>query len=402
MPTKAQLLAELELTKARLLELEPETETPATEAEPRATLDEGGDEAPHRSDIDEFLEEVGAAGAVGLIVDGYRYDDEGDGKLKYVYRWPKEEWSLRAVKDQYGGGRWHFRLKEENGKHIKAKNIVIEGSREVAPPEEDDPRGLMERVLDQNAIVLETLQEVRKGPPAELAHSDPMTMAFNLVGAMEAVVAPLRDALLAKQSGGNEGFAEMFKVFKQGMELGQSSTAPAGGSPMDSAVASMLPMLAGAIVAPSGSTPTVDAPLANPPEHPAADSSPPAPVRPGWDVMLLQTMPTLLTWARKGKAPDLRAAFIVDELPPEAEGVLLEQLRKGEAFLPEFLTLHPEAKPWEPWFREFWLEIANQFEWGSPEMGPHPFHGAQVDLEEQIGQENGHPEGAGGVEVGTH
>lgn len=83
-----------------------------------------------------------------------------------------------------------------------------------------------------------------------------------------------------------------------------------------------------------------------------------APTRPPWDLLIGPYVATLQGWARKDKDAQLRAELVADELPAEVEERLVEQLVRGSDFLVEFFTLHPEARPYESWYRSFWGNLA--------------------------------------------
>lgn len=399
MPTKAELEEQI-----RQLQTELENrpyETGAEDFREADAADIGVADPPDlkKVDIDAFLEEAGTPGA-DLVVDGYRYDDEADGKLKYVYRWIRDDFTLHKVKEQFGGGRWHFRLKTAKGDNIKAKNVQIEGPpkkgvKEVDP--QDDPRGFAEKILDTQALLVEKLEEVRAGPPAG-AVADPINMALSVVGAFQSVLAPYQQALLNKESDG-PNFAELVGILQQGIEMGKATAAPPS-DPMGNVLAATLPGLMNVIGAGQPATPepaevlkTMDR---TPAPQPPAQESPP---RPGWDILLANWLPMLAGWARKDADTDLMAAFVTHELPPDAEAMILAELKKGPAFLTEFLTLHPDLKPWEPWFDRFWRAIADCYEWGSEEMGPHPYHGSQLALLEDVPDETADPPEQERVEV---
>lgn len=373
MPTKAQLEQELEKLKAELKEKNPPAES--------SDLDEADDEQDEKADkeeIDIFLEEATIPDS-NLVVDGYRYDDEGDGKIRYVHRWTLGEFSLQKVKEIFGGGRWNFRLRKPppSNKHIKSRTILIEGPQKnpEAIPDDRDPRTFGEKVMDTQAQIVEKLHELRN-PPRETANVDPINMALSIVGAFDQILGPMREELReARRDKKGPDFDQLVTIFKQGMELGKLSTPPAA-DPMGQVMASMLPPLVSAIGGQKQPGP-MDV-LTNPPESPMPQETQTMhqdrpPNRPPWDYLLSQWMPHLVRWARKDSDPELRAAFVVDEIPAEAEAVLLEQLRRGPEFVSEIVMLHPEIRPWKEWLRRFVVAMADNYVWGTEEAGPYPF-----------------------------
>ena len=395
MPTKAQMADELALLRAQLEAANPDEDMEIAE-DPMGLEDEGL-ASDTRIHVDLFLAEAGA-GEDGTVVDGYRATDDSKGKLAFAHRWLFEEFNLQAVKDQYGGGKWSFRMKHPNGSLIKSKTVLIEGPPKTAMAEGEDPRSFAETVQDTQALMLETLQELRAGPPVGQS-VDPINMALSIVGAFQSVLAPMQTALL-KQGKNEPDFGELVTIFKQGVEMGKMST-PAEADPMSAVLAATLPPLLSVIGGNAQAPPSspLDV-LTNPPPGPsvlegAGNGNPPA--RPGWDMLISGYVPTLLSWARKDADVDLRAAFVCDELPAEAEALLLVELQKGPDFLAEFLALHPEAKPWESWIKSFWVAVANQYEWGAEGLGPHPF---PPETAPPVGVDQEAPP-AESVEVGT-
>lgn len=414
MPTKAQISAENEQLAAELAQLRGEVaslkEEPGPGDQPPEDIphpwDEGDGEA--RQDVDLFLQEVAGADT-GTIVDGYRSDEEsGDGKYRFEHRWPFSEFNLQVVKDTYGGGKWNFRLKFPSGKLIRSKTEYIGGPAkdQSQAPEDEDPRGFAEKIMDQQGLILDTLKEVRQGPPPGAESANPLTMAMTLVQTFDALLQPQRDLLqqmaMRDSSGGGEGpasFKEMMEVLKLGMEMGRDS-APEGSDPMAQVVAHTLPPLLKIIGDGVTKQPEPDQVLTNPPESLPPQAGPP---RPPWDFLLAPYMPNLLRWAQAGANVELRAAFVVDELPPEAEALLIQQLQRGPEFFTEFMIHHPEARPTQEWFAHFWAAVADQFEWGG-ELGPHPFQTEPDPMhDDTVYDPEGHDEpDPDTVEVGTH
>lgn len=406
MATKAQMQEEMERMRRRLEELEPNEVEEAVEAV--EALDATADPGESFEEVELFLEEAGTPGS-DLVVDGYRWDDEGDGKVKFVHRWALPDFDLHKVKEQFGGGRWSMRLKNaQTRKHLKAKTVVIEGPRREVDPNASSPdeRTFAEKILDQQGLVLEHLQELRHGPPAAASGVDPINMALSIVGAFEGVLAPQRELVqqaMLNKGGDSPSFSEMFKVFQMGMEMGKDST-PQGSDPMGQVLAATLPGLLN-VIGSGDQQPTQPGPVhENPPDNPETQMVPTGnPTRPAWDVLLQPYMPMLTKWARNDAEPNLRAAFVVDELPPEAEAILLEQVRRGKEFFGEFLILHPEIKPWEDWFANFWVAVADQFPWGEGDFGPHPFQELEeLPAEELQEKPLEDQQETPGVEVGTH
>lgn len=396
MALKRELQAENDRLKTRLRELEEDEQEEryqdVRESFVAELVPEKG--SADEDDIELFLDEVSSPGS-SLIVDGYRYNDgpDGDGKLLYVHRWLYSDFSLQKAKDMFGGGRWNFRLKDNSGpgsaRNIRSKTVQIEGAprKNLEPlPPSKDPRGFPETVLDAQQQTLELLQELRRGPAPAMATTDPINMALSIVGAFQAVIAPMQEALLKKDHGKGPGFGDMVQIFKQGVELGKLST-PAAPDPMAAVLAGALPPLLQAINGGNGAArPDPLDVLTNPPQKEARTMST-HPQRPGWDVLLSAYVPTLIKWAGNDVDPVLRAMVVADDLPPEAELIILRQLRRGPEFFAEFLMLHPEAAPYKEWLARFWVAVADQYEWGDEEMGPYPFPGEAEPVEQLVSAE---------------
>jgi len=381
--------------------MQTDKDTPDAQEPEVGQIDELEEEKELPPDLDRFFAEMGGE-ETDLVVDGYRYKTEEDGTggaYHYVHRWTFDEFGLPTVQKQYGGGRWSFRLRTRKGKYLGSKTVHIEGSpkgKGAPRPPADDERTFAETVLDTQALIVESLREMRRGPPPELEAQNPINTAMSIVAAFQTVMAPYQEALLKQKGGGGSfDFDKLVGIFESGVRLGEMASPPAQ-DPMQAVLAGYLPGVLGAI---SGQQPTTPDPvevLRNPPEGTPMETAG-HPQRPPWDILIGPYLPAIFKWAREGKNPELRAEFVVDELTPEAEGIVLEQLRRGPEFFSEFMLLHPEARPWEEWLAAFWFSVANQFEWGG-DNGPHPFHGAQMELEAHQ-EEN--PQASEGVGVGT-
>ncbi len=402
MPTKAQLEIQLREARAQLL-----TQQGAGQGSGGGELEVGSvediEKEGHADDLERFFDEIG--GEQGdLVVDGYRYRTEPDGTAgayHYVQRWPMASFSLPRVQKEEGGGRWSFRVRTRAGKYLGSKGVSIEG-----PPKDKaaragatDERSFHETVADTQSLMVETLKELRRGPPPELAAANPIDTAMSIVAAFQTVMAPYQEALLKQKSGGGPGFDfdKLVGIFESGVKLGEMA-APAAESPILGVLQSYLPGVLDAIGSQKAAPAHPLQALKNPPEAETMTAQPELPARPPWDMLIAPFLPMLYKWAGENKDPALRAAFVADELTPDAEAMILAQLSRGPDFLDEFLTLHPEAGPWKAWLGEFWFAVANQYQWGEDGLGPHPFHGAQRDIEGEVAEKERN--GNKGVEVG--
>lgn len=338
-----------------------------------------------REDIEAFLGEASDNNS-DLVVDGYRYDEEG--AAHYVYRWPRKEFSLERVRGQFGGGKWNMRLKHRSGKLIRSRTIRIEGPRKEADPEpEEDPRSLIEKVFDRMDHLQEKLEEVRQGPPPGLVQPDPMNMALAMMQGFQSLLDPMREELREERarnrSSGDFDPERLVNIFEQGIRLGELASGPER-DPMGSVLEQTLPGLLSFIGANREGAPTAPDSAAlmrpNPPEDPVGDEKAKkyTGTRPGWDLILQPVLPRLYGWAKRKKDEALLAAFVIEELTPEVEAILLAQLKRGPEFLREFFLLHPEAEPYTDWLTDFWVAVADTYEWESPDLPmPHPFRPAR-------------------------
>lgn len=346
---------------------------------------EGGEIGDEELDsvFDEFWDGEGPREEV--VVDAYRWTPNEKNPV-YVTRFPASEFSLSELKKRAGGGRFQLRFRAGSQGKSRSKTVVIEGEPRVVKEgaEEEDQRSMMQVVLDTQAGMLDTLNELRNpalNRQANDSGADPITLALSIIGAFQQVMQPYQAALLDQEKSGGTDFADMMEVFFKGVEFA-SDRPPQGGGDYASVISELgLPLLRQLKEAGSMERATALRPNPGPPGPTPKTTTPPPPGRPPWDILLTPSLPDLQQWAAAGKDPAICGPFVADQLPAEIEHILLEQLSRGREFMVEFFTLHPEARAFEEWYASFFGHIADFFEViPSGEEGEEP---SEEELEEQ-------------------
>jgi len=291
----------------------------------------------------------------GGYIEVYRFDKKGG--RQFLTRYGIDTFDLQTLQTDFGGGRYQCRLFSPSKKYLGAQTVEIWGEpREVSKTPEG--KSLAELFTESQKELRAMVEEVKHPPPqAEGRH--PFELALGLLASFQSMQAPYLEALLAKSKGGEVSSTELLDVFFRGMEAAQSFAPEA--DPYASVIKTFGPQIAAALSkhAPGdGGQPPMKQ---NPREltRGPVDTSP----RPPWDMLLLQHLPTLQNWAARGKCPGIRAVWVLDDIPEEALPILLEQLGRGEEFIQDFLRLHPETRPQEGWFRDFFRAAYNEFDW---------------------------------------
>ncbi len=360
-----------------LVEVLPAAGTPAPGRDQAPDQDQDrGQEEGFSDDFDAFLAEARAQGGDDAVVDCYRYDESEKGKGRFfVGRIDVDDYSIAAVEERFGGGKWYLRLRYRSGKYIKSMVVRIEGPPKAKAPAVDEgqpPPSLMQSLMDTQRAILGRLEDLRREPPPPPAPgADPFSMGVSLLTTFQALIEPYQKAILKQNTAPASepfDFKRLVSIFEQGVKMGALQS-DSSGDPMTEVLSKMLPPIVTALG--GGSSPGPPAPgVEGMAENPPPDNRLPEYQRPPWDAALAPALPHLLKWARDAKNPAIRAAFVADDIPDAALPALVTQMERGPEFLAEFFALHPEARQQEAWFREFWEELAGCFDYGDTEETP--------------------------------
>ncbi|MGE0160723.1 MAG: hypothetical protein AB7T31_15050 [Gemmatimonadales bacterium] len=280
-----------------------------------------------------------------------------------------------VVKARFGGGDYQLTLIDGDHKYVPGGSVQLSIGGPPAPePDKFDEleKRWNERITtaarpDTSSTELfrfmfetmrEQLREIRT-PPAAAAQANPMEMAVAMVSTIQAANAPILEALLARtnreprERNRLEELRELVELFT--LFQGMGGDKPRG---MDAIIEKLATPL-GQFFERAAPTGAPGAPLPLPPGDPRP-VAPPAKAngvpRPEWYPMIERAIPSMLSWARSGKDPELRADLVVEDLPDNMLGPIHEQLQR-EGFLGEFVANVPEAGPLQAWFGEFFGRI---------------------------------------------
>lgn len=308
----------------------------------------------------------------GVYIEVYRMGPRNT--RPYMGKYDIEEFSLDAVQDDYGGGKYQFRLKGPKGKRLGAQTVEIFGA--PKDPKANPAEESFAKIMAESQKEIRALIDDVKNPPAAAQAENPIRLSLALLGAIQGMQAPYLEALLSRKDDGPTA-RDMAEMFIEGMQMAQNM-APAE-NPYQGVIQTFAPMLNRALGAGADAMNSAAASRPTTP-NPGAQRMPPNQnPRPGWDMALSQFVPTLQSWASQDKDARLRAEIVVDDLPQQVLPMLVEQLGRGEVFMQEFFSLHPETKPFEGWYRAFWQAVADQFDWEAEDSDADDDDGNQDD-----------------------
>lgn len=362
-------------------EAPPESPEPLPDTPPRPEVEETELDATTA-----FLEGLGDMDGEGVVEVTRRTKT---GHAERLENFPLESFDWQDVKAKYGGGRYTFRVKDENNRYGGQKTFRIGGESFYPDPEVAKPTEEMTAVelLSEMKTRLDGLAvEIRRGPPQGAGPSS-FDMGVNLFQAFMSAQAPLLAAVMEKGKGG-AGPTEMMELFFKGFELAKDLNPPA--DPLAAVAANVAGPLVGLL---QGAAAKEQGVTMNPnPPAPAPDR--PATV-PTWDFLLSQYMDDLTLWAAQNKNPAVMASFVLEMAPGPAVEMIVQQVGRGKEFRVEFFALHPEARAHESWFKAFWKAVENSFEWedseAEPETDPTPgleivATGGETEAEAEAGE----------------
>jgi len=311
-------------------------------------------EEPREEDApgDDFLSVLdGVAGDDSARVDIYRRGPQG---REFCGKVLPDDFTLDRVKELFGGGRFELRLMVGR-RYVKGETVTILGpvvdlARRLAPEtrtdredrrdaEEDARRDRLSGLSTADAIaelrrdMRDFLRDVRNPPPAAYG-ADPVSKAMELAKNMQALFRPYMDALQKR-----EGAPDVVEYIRLGMDLAEARE-PRERDPLASMVKDAAMPLIKALTAGNVNPQHLEQPAPMPPQEPRTVED-----------LLTPWLPTLLTWARRGADPRLRAYFIADELP-EHFASMLDTFTSDPQGLTRFLTRFPEAMETRVWFEE--------------------------------------------------
>lgn len=277
---------------------------------------------------------------------------------------------LETLKARFGGGRYHILLRDQHGDYVKGGSLHFNIAGE--PKDAGDRMEQLEQKLTEQLekvagdgkgmdpvtrVMIDTMREQMRELRAELRsrqaapQADPMQTAVALMAALQNANQPILEALLSRAEERRDPLEELTRM----AQLVQLLKDDSGGG-MDAIAKQLASPLGKLLEGAAGQTPVTQ----QQPPGGAPMQNPPDPDRPAWWPVFGRAVPQLLEWAKAGKDPELRADFVLDELPDEYLGPVYEQLSRGDVFMEEFLAAVPAARPHRQWFDDFFVRILAQ------------------------------------------
>jgi len=294
----------------------------------------------------------------------HRHDRNG---VEWLDTWLAEAFSLAAVKDVYGGGKYRFRILTPEGQYHTSRVERISGRSRYPDREEEEeehrPNGtdVAESVLKLTERLDGFMHDLRH-PEPEFQRVNPLELLTNMVGMVQEASRPMYDLLATRASEEREEQMGAIQGFLQGIEFArtiraemQEEASPSSpyeqvlkrlGDPLVRILERNMGPGAGAALAPTANP--------NPPENlPMIDAEKLPDPAPAWVRYVGQILPQLVGWAERGKAPGVCAEFVVDELQPGHWRPVLSELTR-EGFETEFYAAVPKAAENRDWFGDFY------------------------------------------------
>lgn len=337
------------LTREVLLQIPVDDEETTEEGR---EVDGEGTEKP-TEDVERVLAQLGQKAKSVILM----LKNEKTGRLDFIDRIPTEEFSVKDVRDIYGGGMYAVRILDEHGKIINNSTFNVDPRFKGRSVESDEKKGgapssefglMREMLAQQNQLLIAVLTKNSGGGGGDVA---------NLLKLAE---------VLNKGGGGREGASvkDVLDALDRGIDLGKKSVGlktedddeekdPFGLGPIAGAVAT-------AIMAKSEQerTPQLPAPA------PAAALPPPPPkasaiVLPGptWMVALQPWLKTFERWARENRDVELYCSVFLDQIDEKVYDELMAVAANPQiAFVDNIvgaLKMVPTLAAHEDWVRRF-------------------------------------------------
>lgn len=358
------------------------TEPPpvAQEPKPAKAPPRGGPGGKKKDGVDsvaEFLESLDSVeGYATIYVRRHK-----PGGQEFVVDQDLESFTIGGLQSRFGGGRYVFTVTDRDKNQLFQRTVQVAGKpkQPTIPDEEPETVSAVQAVEGLRAELTEIRDQLRRGPqPGQEVHN-PLGTALSIVEYLDKAQKPWMELLIQNTKTGPDP-AQMLDLFFKGMEAAQAMTPPAD------PILPVLAQLAQPIV--TGLQRAAAANEERPMEPKTATITDPAEGvrRPIWDVFLVPWISTLQGWAANEKDPQMRAEFVADEIPDEALQILGEQFARGDVFLAEFFTLHPETRSFEPWYRQFWGALEQSLVWEEEEDETEGEAGEQAQGEPEAGE----------------
>ena len=262
---------------------------------------------------------------------------------------------LDRVKEDHGGGRYQARIYGDKGQgkieYLRFATFDIDGRFRpavVPPPTPPSaavlPSSDLSEIKQALALLAQAISNMVNTP-----RHDPLDVGLRIAEAMTKNVQP------ALVSPPQSNMAEMFSIFKQGLELGQTASGGEGLGylPVIEKLGGPLVNLLEKVAA--RPNPVIEKTKQNG----GATLSAPKPQTP--EQYLQAYLPQILGLAAEQKNPALYAELVLDRTP-ESQYDFLYGVATRPDVIPYLTTLHPGVKEHESWFLEFAKAIKEELE----------------------------------------
>lgn len=311
------------------------------------------------ADMDALIREICPPGSEHSVA-VFRWDRDAN-KYAYLYRQPVEGFTLDAVRDRGGAGKYNLRIMGPKGHHVKSLVVLLGEIAAGGQPKGNgtDPlaAALAElRVLvKQQGELLAALARTSSAPRA-YGERDPIEMAIRLVEVMKPAHAPAAADPTAM-------LKTMIDVFERGVEIGTGRDGDSLASVVDKTFPPLLDLLSKSVandrsrsVHALPASVTLDTGAAAGVRKVAHT---PAPAAPTLLDQLRASAAKLVGLAVAGRDPNVYACVFLDQLP-DAHVAELSALAKRDDFVTLSLGYFPETQGHEPWFTEFLSAVREQ------------------------------------------
>lgn len=326
---------------------------------------------------DKDVGDDGLEGLLGLAAGGERYTVHKEpsapgGKRAYCATYTREEISLDVIRDAYGGGDYRITGFDSENKLTESKRVTIIDvpkprqdliTRDERPQREDSTQALlMQFIKSQGDMVSALLNRPQVAAPAGPTIMEIITLVKSLTPApgkdpTEILLEGLR--LGQDLGGGDEGLMGLAKTAIGALPALAARNPRAAAQPAAPvhALAPAAPSVQGdgfvASATPSGGINTGFTPKTN--------GAPPVDNVLKQVAWLRQIVAQLTYQAARAKDPELYADVFMDNLPDFVEEDEVYRRFAEESALEDLFKLHPPAKQYEVWFKNFRQCVLDSF-----------------------------------------
>ncbi len=265
-----------------------------------------------------------------------------------------------TLKALFGGGDYQITFRNEHGEYLKGGSF--QASIEGAPLNVADTRleelekRLAERGDGQKWTPADMLLMIKAITPQQPDRAEPLELVAGVLTALSPLIAPFIEAKLEKPEPPADPLEQMNRMAELMVSLKELSSGGDSGSLTETMTKHLAPSLGRLLDGAAGKTPAT----LQPGQETMTDPPGGKPPQPRWFPMLERMVPQFVAWAGGQKDPELRADFVLDEIPDDYLGPIYQELSRGDEFTDEFVAFIPAAAPHREWFEVFFARILAQ------------------------------------------